>query len=298
MSDTPYIFDVSSANFDQLVIENSFHKPVLVDFWADWCAPCKALMPLLAQITEGYRGELLLAKVNCDLEPDLVARFGIRSLPTVVLFKDGQPADGFNGAQPESAIRALLAPHVQEPPAPDIDPLESAQALFAEGHIAEAEALLQALLSETPETADQAAPPEKTAALILYARCLAERGALDEAQSTLDAVKSDAYKQPLAAARAQVTFLRQAVDLPEVASLKTRLAQNAEDDEAAYQLAIQQLARQQYEPALEALLGLFLRNRGYAEGLPHKTLLQVFDLLGSDHPLVTTYRRKLYQALY
>lgn len=111
MSDTPYIFDVTGANFEQLVIENSFHKPVLVDFWADWCAPCKALMPLLAQIAESYQGELLLAKVNCDVEQDIVMRFGIRSLPTVVLFKDGQPVDGFAGAQPESQIRALLEPH-------------------------------------------------------------------------------------------------------------------------------------------------------------------------------------------
>lgn len=291
MSDTPYIFDADTANFDQLVLQNSFHKPVLVDFWAEWCAPCKALMPLLAQITEGYRGELLLAKVNCDLEPDVVARFGIRSLPTVVLFKDGQPVDGFAGAQPESAIRAMLAPHVQEPPAPVADPLENAQALFAEGRIGEAEGLLQQVLQE-PETEPQ------PAALILYARCLAERGALDDAQSILERVKGDEQKQALAAARAQLTFLRQAADLPEVASLKTRLAQNAEDDEAAYQLAIQQLARQQYEPALEALLKLFMHNRGYADGLPHKTLLQVFDLLGNDHPLVTAYRRKLYQAIY
>ncbi|WP_137820074.1 thioredoxin [Pseudomonas sp. 2FG] len=287
--DTPYIFDVSTASFDQLVIQNSFHKPVLVDFWADWCAPCKALMPLLAQITEGYRGELLLAKVNCDLEPDVVARFGIRSLPTVVLFKDGQPVDGFTGAQPESAIRAILEPHVQAPPPPAADPLESAQALFAEGRIGDAESLLKQLLSEDSE---------QPAALILYAHCLAERGELSEAQNVLDAVKGDGHKQALASARAQLTFLRQAADLPEVASLKTRLAQNAEDDEAVYQLAVQQLARQQYEPALDGLLRLFIRNRGYAEGLPHKTLLQVFDLLGNEHPLVSNYRRKLYQALY
>ncbi|MFZ3204293.1 MAG: thioredoxin [Pseudomonas sp.] len=290
MSDIPYIFDVSgSAQFEQLVIENSFHKPVLVDFWAEWCAPCKALMPLLAQITEGYQGELLLAKVNCDLEQDIVARFGIRSLPTVVLFKNGQPVDGFSGAQPESAIRELLKPHVAEPPAPGVAPLESAQALFAEGRIGDAEALLKQLLGEDNENA---------LALILYARCLAERGELDEAQSVLDAVKGDEHKQALAGARAQLTFLRQAADLPDVASLKTRLAQNSADDEAAYQLAIQQLARQQYEPALEALLQLFTRNRTYADGLPHKTLLQVFDLLGTQHPLVTTYRRKLYQAIY
>jgi len=289
MSQTPYIFDVTSANFEQLVLENSFHKPVLVDFWAEWCAPCKALMPLLAKITEEYQGELVLAKVNCDIEQEVVARFGVRSLPTVVLFKDGQPVDGFAGAQPESAIRAMLEPHVQAPAAPEADLLETAQALFAEGRISDAENLLKQLLAEDNENA---------AALILYARCLAERGELGEAELVLDAVKGDEHKQALAGARAQLTFLRQAAELPEVADLKSRLAQDAEDDEAAYQLAIQQLARQQHEAALDGLLNLFVRNRGYADGLPHKTLLQVFDLLGSDHPLVTTYRRKLYQALY
>lgn len=289
MSQTPYIFDVTGANFEQLVLENSFHKPVLVDFWAEWCAPCKALMPLLAKITEEYQGELVLAKVNCDVEQDVVARFGVRSLPTVVLFKDGQPVDGFAGAQPESAIRAMLAPHVQAPAEPEADLLESAQAMFAEGRIGDAENLLKQLLTEDNENA---------AALILYARCLAERGELGEAEAVLNAVKGDEHRQALAGARAQLTFLRQAKDLPEVADLKSRLAQNADDDEAAYQLAIQQLARQQHEAALDGLLKLFVRNRGYAEGLPHKTLLQVFDLLGSDHPLVTTYRRKLYQALY
>ena len=289
MSQTPFIFDVTASNFEQLVLENSFHKPVLVDFWAEWCAPCKALMPLLAKITEEYQGELLLAKVNCDIEQEVVARFGVRSLPTVVLFKDGQPVDGFAGAQPESAIRSMLEPHVQMPAAPEADQLEAAQALFAEGRISEAENLLKEVLSEDNENA---------VALILYARCLAERGELGEAEVVLNAVKGDEHKQAIAAARAQLTFLRQANDLPEVADLKSRLAQNAEDDEATYQLAIQQLARQQYETALDALLKLFVRNRNYADGLPHKTLLQVFDLLGNDHPLVTTYRRKLYQAIY
>ncbi len=290
MSDTPYIFDVSgAASFEQLVIENSFHKPVLVDFWAEWCAPCKALMPLLAKITEEFRGELLLAKVDCDAEQDIVMRFGIRSLPTVVLFKDGQPVDGFAGAQPESAIREMLKPHVAEPAPLAADPLETAQALFAEERFGEAEALLKQVLSENNENG---------AALILYARCLAERGELGEAEAVLNAVKGDEHKQALAAARAQLTFLRQASSLPDGAELKSRLAQNPDDDEASYQLTVQQLARQQYEAALDGLLKLFVRNRSFQEGLPHKTLLQVFDLLGNDHPLVTLYRRKLYQAIY
>ena len=255
---TPYIFDVTTATFDQAVIQNSFEKPVLVDFWAEWCAPCKALMPMLAKIAESYQGELLLAKVDCEAEQDIVARFGIQSLPTVVLFKDGQPVDGFAGAQPESAVRALLEPHVQMPPPAAANPLEQAQALFAEGRISDAEAVLVALLGEDNTNA---------AALILYARCLAERGELGEAQTVLDAVKSDDHKAALAGAKAQITFLRQAADLPDAADLKSRLAQNPQDDEAAYQLAIQQLARQQYDAALEGLLKLFIRNRSYSEGL-------------------------------
>ncbi|NBA96108.1 thioredoxin [Pseudomonas sp. R5(2019)] len=287
--DTPYIFDATTANFDQAVIANSFHKPVLVDFWAEWCAPCKALMPLLQKIAEEYQGELLLAKVNCDIEQDIVGRFGIRSLPTVVLFKDGQPIDGFAGAQPESAIRTLLEPHVQMPPPPAADPLEQAQALFEDGRIGDAEATLKVLLGEDNTNAK---------ALILYARCLAERGELTEAKTVLDAVKGDDHKAALAAAKAQLTFLGQAATLPDAADLKARLAKDPQDDEAVYQLSIQQLARQQYEAALDALLKLFVRNRGYEGGLPHKTLLQVFELLGNDHPLVTTYRRKLFAALY
>ncbi|AHF69682.1 thioredoxin [Pseudomonas cichorii] len=287
--DTSYIFETTAANFDQLVIDKSFDQPVLVDFWAEWCAPCKVLMPLLEQITASYQGELLLAKVNCDIEQEIVARFGIRSLPTVVLFKDGQPVDGFAGAQPESEIRKILEQHVVMPPPPAADPLQQAQALFAESRFSDAEAVLKVLLGEDNTNAS---------ALILYARCLAERGELGEARTVLDAVKSDAHKAELAGAKAQLTFLAEAATLPDAAELKTRLAQNPLDDEASHQLAVQQLSRQQYEAALEGLLKLFIRNRNYAEGLPHKTLLQVFDLLGNDHPLVTTYRRKLFAALY
>jgi len=207
----------------------------------------------------------------------------------VVLFKDGQPVDGFAGAQPESAVRALLEPHVQMPPPAAADPFEQAQALFDDGRYADAEAALVVMLTEDNTNAK---------ALILYARCLTERGELDEAQTVLDAVKSDEHKAALAGAKAQIKFLGLARDLPDAADLKARLAKDPQDDEAVYQLAIQQLARQQYEAALDALLKLFIRNRNYGEGLPHKTLLQVFELLGNDHPLVTVYRRKMFAAIF
>lgn len=290
MTEHTFVFDVSGADaFEQLVVQNSLSKPVLVDFWAQWCAPCKVLMPILEKVTASYRGELLLAKVDCDLEQDIVARLGVQSLPTVVLFKDGKPVDGFTGAQSEADIRALLAKHIAEPEAEAEDPLQTAQHLFDSGEFAQAEAVLKALLSGDDQQA---------AALVLFARCLTERGALTEAEAVLNSITDDAQKHAVAAVRAQLTFLRQAAELPDMAELKTRLGKDAADDEAVFQLSIQQLARQKYEPALESLLQLFIRNRSFADGAAHKTLLQVFELLGTEHPLVTLYRRRLYQALY
>lgn len=290
MTDNTLVFDVVGAEqFEQLVVQNSFDQPVLVDFWAQWCAPCKVLLPILEKITTGYQGELLLAKVDCDIDQEIVARLGIKSLPTVVLFKDGKPVDGFTGAQSEADIRTLLSKYVAEPAQPAVDPLLSAQELFEQGEFAQAETLLKELLS---------GDDQQPAALVLFARCLVERGALADAEAVLNSVKDDEQKHAIAAIRAQLAFLRQAIDLPDIADLKTRLAKNAEDDEAVLQLSIQQLARQSYEPALDNLLKLFIRNRSFAEGAAHKTLLQVFELLGTEHPLVTLYRRRLYQALY
>jgi len=291
MSQSPVVFDVGSADFDRYVLENSFHKPVLVDFWADWCAPCKALMPVLAKITEGYRGKLLLAKVNCDQHPELTQRFGIRSLPTVVLFKDGQPVDGFMGAQPEAAIRELLKPHVAEPPAEEetVDLQGQALALLEAGQAEAAIALLQPALVQQPEDA----------LLLLLARALAHNGQLEEAEQVLGTLQSaDAHKAAVSAVRAQLAVLRQLVDVPPRAALIERLQASPHDSQALYQLALRDLAEQRHEPALGGLLALFQHDRGYREGIAHKTLLQVFDLLGSEHPLTIAYRRKLYQILY
>lgn len=290
MTENAFVFDVTGAEqFEQLVVQNSTHKPVLVDFWAQWCAPCKVLMPVLEKITASYQGELLLAKVDCDVEQEIVARLGVQSLPTVVLFKDGKPVDGFTGAQSEADIRALLAKYVAEPAEDAEDPIQTAQNLFDNDEFAQAEALLKELLS---------GDDQQPAALVLYARCLAERGALADAEAVLNSVTDDEQKHAIAAVRAQLAFLRQSAELPDIADLKTRLAKDANDDEAVLQLSIQQLARQNYEPALDSLLQLFIRNRDFADGAAHKTLLQVFELLGTEHPLVTLYRRRLYQALY
>jgi len=292
MSQSPYIFDVTSDNFDQLVIENSHHKPVLVDFWAEWCAPCKALMPMLASITESLGGELLLAKVNCDAEALLTERFGIRSLPTVVLFKDGQPVDGFAGIQPESAIRTMLEPHVAEPqPADDSGEDVEAQvaALLDAGEPEQAIALLQQTMAED----------SRDPLLLLLARALVDSRQFDDVDTVLGAIEDkDSHKQTIAGLRAGLDFARQTADLPAPGQLEQRLASDPNDSEAAYQLAIHQLAGQQHQAALEGLLQLMQRDRGYADNAAQHTLLQTFELLGNDHPLSISYRRKLYQLLY
>ncbi|SDS98221.1 thioredoxin [Halopseudomonas xinjiangensis] len=292
MSQSPYIFDVTADDFDRFVIENSFHKAVLVDFWADWCAPCKALMPVLTKIVEGMQGELLLAKVNCDEQAALTERFGIRSLPTVVLFKDGQPVDGFAGVQPESAIRAMVEPYATaaEPaPAPEADVIEQATSLLNAGEPEQAIATLEA--------ADNDARDEGF--LLLLARALIAAKRPDEAQQVIESVPaSDENKQALAGLRAQLTFAREAQALPPREQLESRLASDAKDTEALYQLSLRDLADGRYEPALDALLGLFQTDRDYADNSPQRTLLQVFDALGGNHSLTIQYRRRMYQALY
>ena len=292
MSQSPYVFDVTSDTFDQLVVENSHHKPVLVDFWAEWCAPCKALMPMLASITESLGGELLLAKVDCDAEAALTERFGIRSLPTVVLFKDGQPVDGFAGIQPESAIRTMLEAHVAEPqPADDSeeDVQTRIEALLDAGEPQQAITLLQQAMAE--DSSD--------ALLLLLARALVDSQAFDDAESVLGSIQDkDNHKQAISGLSAAIGFGHQASTLPTAAELTQRLADNPNDSEASYQLAIHQLARQQYETALGSLLQLMQSDRDYADNSPQRTLLQVFELLGNDHPLSISYRRKLYQLLY
>ncbi|MEH6567173.1 MAG: thioredoxin [Halopseudomonas sp.] len=292
---SPYLFDVTTDTFDRYVLENSFHKPVLVDFWADWCAPCKALLPTLTTIADSYAGELLLAKVNCDEEAALSERFGIRSLPTVVLFKDGQPVEGFAGIQPESAIRELLIPHIGAAPEPvaaapePADPAAEATTLLDTGAIAEAIALLQQAIAE--QSSD--------ALLLLLARALGEHGELDDAEQVLGAIsKPEQHKEAISQLKTQWVFKRQAAEYPAAELLTSRLASDPHDSEAAYQLAILGLARQDYENAMGGLLGLMQSDRSYADGAAQKTLMQVFDLLGGANSLTIQYRRRLYQLLY
>ena len=146
MNATAHIVEIDESNAQQLLIEESMTRPVIVDFWADWCGPCKQLMPILEKLAEEYQGAFLLAKVNADEQQMLAQQLGVRSLPTVMVIKDGQPIDGFSGAQPESAVREMLDKHL---PPPQAGALSEAEQLLADGDIPGALALYRSAWEES-----------------------------------------------------------------------------------------------------------------------------------------------------
>ena len=216
MNPSPHIFVATQDNFEAEVMEASFDTPVLVDFWAPWCGPCKMLMPLLEKVVNEANGQVRLAKVNTDEEMAIAGSFGIRSLPTVVLFKDGRPVDGFMGAQPEGAIRALLAKHMPPLDAEPVEDDEAAPDLDLEQALAEAQAKVQA-------------EPDNEAAKAELADLLIQAGLLEDAQALLQGL-SDAARGEEAAQRAQsrLGFAQIAADAGSEAELqafvKERLA--------------------------------------------------------------------------
>lgn len=285
MSESPFIVDVTQYNFRAVVQEGSQRVPVLVDFWAAWCQPCKTLMPVLAKLAEEYQGAFVLAKIDTDREQALAAHLQIRSLPTVMLVKGGQVVEQFTGAQPESVVRALLERHVAKPEGPR----ELAERLVAAGRLEEARQLLLRAV---------AAAPEDVKLKLALARVIAAAGDVTAAQGLYDQLPADARLEPEARAlKAQLRFLALVPTLPPADALQARLAQGP-DSEAAYQLALHLIAAGNYAGAMDMLYGLTQRDRSYGEDLARKTLLELFDLLGADDPLVKTYRKRLFAALY
>ena len=285
MADSPFIVDVTRENYAQ-VMEASFQVPVLVDFWASWCQPCQVLMPVLAKLAEEYEGKFLLGKLNTEEQQEIAAQFGIRSIPNVKLFRNGQPVDEFLGALPENAVREFIDRHVGRESDATV---QQAREQLAAGDAAGAIALLSAAREADPEN------PRATLAL---AEAQAATGDVAAAEATLDSLPvSERDKPDAASLRSRLFFEGQLAGASAANELEARLETDPDDCEATYQLALRKVVGQDYDAAVELLLQLMKTDRGFGDDAGRNTLLKVFELLGDD-PRVSQYRRRMASLLH
>ncbi|MCM0613257.1 co-chaperone YbbN [Marinobacter sediminum] len=287
MIDSPYIFEATMENFQQQVMDASASTPILVDVWADWCAPCKQLMPVLEKLVNEYQGGFLLAKVNADEQQQLTSSLGVRSLPTVILVKNGQAVDGFNSALPESEIRKVLDQHIE---APEEDPYDKAHRLWEEGDVNGALAILTEMNQKDPEDLK---------VLIDLAQLKAEMGDLETAEQVLASLPAEEKMQVQAKQlAARVKFLRQSAELPPITDLEMALEQDPKDPNALHQLAVHHVLQENNAEAMDLLIRLMRVDSKYKDEVAKTTLIELFDKLGNNNPDVRTYRRKLYTLMH
>jgi putative thioredoxin len=268
---------VTLASFQAQVLDASREHPVVVDFWADWCGPCKALAPVLEKLARDLGDQVRIVKVDTDAEPQLAGQFHIRSVPTVMLFRDGRLASQFVGAQPEGAIREWLRPFL---PPPTADLRRQAAGARAAGHTAEARRLLEQALEQ--------ATNDHESRLDLAELELAE-GNAGAALAHLRALPVDQATEPRALAlNARLEFVAELESLGDAAS----------DLDQLYAEGLRDVAAGRLEAAAEAFLTLTARSRAYRDDAGRRSLLRLFDLLGPDHPQVPTWRRRLSQLLH
>lgn len=277
--------DVGSDNFQQVVIEGSKRAPVIIDFWAPWCAPCRALKPVLEKLAAEYGGKFTLAKINSDENPQIAAQFGVRGIPAVKAVVDGELVDEFTGALPESQVRAFIERVL---PTPSGLARAQARTLIAAGQYADALPVLEHALALDPR--NELAKVDKLEALIALERHAEARTVLEDLNPlTLNDAR-------IAALKARLEFSGE--DSTDPGALAERIRHDAKDMEARLALARHHVRTQDYESAFEQLLEIIRRDRKFGDDVGRRTMLELFNLLGNDIPLVKDYRRKLASALY
>ncbi len=278
----PYVFDATAARFEDEVVRKSLEVPVLVDFWATWCAPCKTLGPLLDKLAAEYHGAFVVAKVDVDKEQELAAAFQIRSVPTMVVFKDGQVLGAIPGALPEGQLREMLAQvgvQPAEPPAEELAPEATAP---VDPH---AEVLRLRKVIE--------AEPDKAELRLDLALALLQIGATGEAEQLLDGLPANlATDDRTVKARARLGFAALLRDAPPVEVLEAAITADPTDLRARHLLGVRQLVSGDAEAGLAQFMEMLRRNRAYEDGLARKSLIDAFRVL-DDEDLVTRYRRQM-----
>lgn len=290
MNQASYIVDVDQTNINE-VIQYSLEVPVLLDFWADWCQPCKALAPVLEKLAKEFQGRFVLARVNTDANQMLAQQLGVRSIPALKLVVRGQLAAELNGAQPESEIRRMLEAVVG--PAPEAEEAEAGDDFTGQiqrarqmGAYDEALQALQAVVQEQPEALAYQA---------LMAEVLMDMDRLEDAAQVLANINDDKVK---AAAAGRLYFLQELQGFESTDSLQYRIANDEKDAEARYYMAANCVLAGEFEAAMELLLQVIMLDRNLKDDGGRKALLKIFDMLGSSDPRVTPYRRRLFTSLH
>ncbi|MCW8962817.1 MAG: thioredoxin [Gammaproteobacteria bacterium] len=287
MSDSPYIFEGTPENFEAEVIQKSSEIPVLVDFWASWCNPCQMLMPIVTMLAEEYQGKFHLVKVNSDEQQALASQYGVRSLPTLKLFRHGEVVEEIMGAQPESALRQLLDQYVEAEENPLVT---QAQQLLEQGKPEEARKLMEQALEEQPDN--------QQIAMDLI-RLVAMMGDNDAADAMISALPIDLRNSPdVNELRAQILFAKVISDSPGPAELETSIANNPDDLTSRYQLAAWRALEGQHEAALIQLLEIMKKDRSWQDDAGRNGMLAMFDLIPGQPELVGKYRRQMFNLLH
>jgi putative thioredoxin len=281
-----HVIDVSTKDFQTQVIEASKRVPVLVDFWAPWCGPCRSLGPILERLAAEYGGRFILAKVNSDENQPLAAQFGVRGIPNVKAFSDGRMVDEFTGALPEAQVREFLERLLPSP----AEPLRQ-QALAARSRGDDETA--RKLLHEAIDL-----DVRNEAALLDLMDLMLDKSELEDARRILDALSGKARDVlRFDALQARLELASQGSGGADRASLEAAIARDPADLEARFQLASQLALKHDYEPAMAHLIEIVRRDRSFRDDGGRKTLVNLFNLLGGDHDLVRRYRSELSAAL-
>jgi len=291
-SDDELIRDGSDATFMADVIEASAEVPVIVDFWAPWCGPCKTLPPALEQAVREARGKVRLVKVDVDQNQMIAAQLRVQSIPTVYAFVNGQPVDAFQGALPGSQIKQFIERLIAMSggDAGLTEALDQADAMLAEGAAADAAQVYSAVLGEEQEN---------TRAIAGLARCYLALDDVEKARATLALVPQEKAGDPaIASVEAQIALADEAAGAGDASDLRARVERNPDDHQARYDLAMALVARGDEAGAIDALIELFRRDREWNDGAARTQLLKIFDSLGPKSEVAQKGRRRLSSLIF